>query len=298
MPYARGCPDEGCAFLWRSWNSYPRIFREYSEAHDPGRFAADLWHLMQYYSQYDHRDFVLCLGHKANVIKDYFLNYRPSMDSDCVVSEFGSRIEILGDRPPDWRVTLIDTGVWRNIGERLSAVRELVKDEEVFLANYSDGLTDMRLPDMIDFFKNSGKIGCFIAVRAPFNFHLAEFAETGVVRRLRTNKESDAWINGGYFIFRKEIFDYIRDGEELVLEPFNRLIEAQELVAYKYEGFWRAMDTLRDNQVLEEMVEQGKMPWLQRTCRNRHVKVGLAQVSIPSGDFVFNDAVISQRVAR
>ena len=257
-----------------------------------------LWHLMQYYSQYDHRDFVLCLGHKANVIKDYFLNYRPSMDSDCVVSEFGSRIEILGDRPPDWRVTLIDTGVWRNIGERLSAVRELVKDEEVFLANYSDGLTDMRLPDMIDFFKNSGKIGCFIAVRAPFNFHLAEFAETGVVRRLRSNKESDAWINGGYFIFRKEIFDYIRDGEELVLEPFNRLIEAQELVAYKYEGFWRAMDTLRDNQVLEEMVEQGKMPWLQRTCRNRHVKVGLAQVSIPSGDFVFNDAVISQRVAR
>ena len=257
-----------------------------------------LWHIMQYYSQYDHRDFVLCLGHKAKVIKDYFLNYRPSMDSDCVVSEFGSRIEILGDRPPDWRVTLIDTGVWRNIGERLSAVRELVKDEEVFLANYSDGLTDMRLPDMIEFFKSSGKIGCFIAVRAPFNFHLAEFGETGVVRRLRSNMESDAWINGGYFIFRKEIFDYIRDGEELVLEPFNRLIEAQELVAYKYEGFWRAMDTLKDNQVLEEMVEEGKMPWLQHTGRNRHVKVGLAQVSIPSVDFVSNDAVISQRVAR
>ena len=205
--------------------------REYSETIPkpmiPVGSQPILWHIMQYYSQYDYRDFVLCLGYKANVIKDYFLNYRPSMDSDCVVSEFGSKVEILGDRLPDWRVTMIDTGIWRNIGERLSAVRELVKDEEVFLANYSDGLTDMRLPDMIDFFKNSGKIGCFIAVRAPFNFHLVECDENGVVRRLRSNNELETWINGGYFIFRKEIFDFIHDGEELVLEPFNRLIETK-----------------------------------------------------------------------
>ena len=276
--------------------------REYSETIPkpmiPVGSQPILWHIMQYYGQYDFRDFVLCLGYKANVIKDYFLNYRPSMDSDCVVSEFGSKVEILGDRLPDWRITMIDTGIWRNIGERLSAVRELVKDEEVFLANYSDGLTDMRLPDMIDFFKNSGKIGCFIAVRAPFNFHLVECDENGVVRRLRSNNESETWINGGYFIFRKEIFDFIHDGEELVLEPFNRLIETQELVAYKYEGFWRAMDTLKDKQVLDEMVEQGNMPWLQHMRQNRHVKVGLAQVSIPSGDVVLNNAVGSRRVAR
>jgi glucose-1-phosphate cytidylyltransferase len=223
-----------------------------------------LWHVMQYYSRYGHRDFVLCLGYKASVIKDYFLNYRASSDSDCVVSEFGSKIEILGERPPDWRITLVDTGVWRNIGERLFAVKNHVQDEEVFLANYSDGLTDVPLPDMIDFFKKSGKIGCFVAVRAPFNFHLAEFEGDGVVRRFRSNKESEVWINGGYFIFRKEIFDYLRDGEELVLEPFNRLIESRELVAYKYEGFWRAMDTLRDRQVLEEMVEKGKVLWRPR----------------------------------
>ena len=220
-----------------------------------------LWHVMQYYSLYGHRDFVLCLGYKANVIKEYFLNYRPSAGSDCVISEFGSRIEILGEPPPDWRVTLVDTGVWRNIGERLFAVRNQVRDEEVFLANYSDGLTDAPLPDMIDYFKRSGKIACFLAVRAPFNFHLAEFEENGLVLRFRSNKESEVWINGGYFIFRHEVFDYIRDGEELVLEPFNRLIKAGELVAYKYEGFWRAMDTLRDRQVLEEMVEEGKILW-------------------------------------
>jgi glucose-1-phosphate cytidylyltransferase len=227
-----------------------------------------LWHVMQYYSNYGHRDFVLCLGYKASVIKDYFLNYRASTDSDCVVSEFGSKIEILGERPPDWRVTLVDTGVWRNIGERLLAVKDHVQDEEVFLANYSDGLSDVPLPDMVEFFKKSGKIGCFVAVRAPFNFHLAEFDGDGSVRRFRSNKESEVWINGGYFIFRKEIFDYMRAGEELVLEPFNRLIQAKELVAYKYEGFWRAMDTLRDRQVLEEMVERGEMPWRPQSKNN------------------------------
>ena len=220
-----------------------------------------MWHIMQYYSHYGHRDFVLCLGYKAGVIKDYFLNYKQTTISDCVISEFGNKVEILGEQPPDWRVTLVDTGIWRNIGERLMAVRHLVAGEEIFLANYSDGLTDAPLPDMIERFKNSGKIGCFIAVRPPFNFHLAEFDHTDTVRRFRSNQESDIWINGGYFIFRNKIFDYIRDGEELVLEPFNRLIEARQLMAYKYEGFWRAMDTLRDRQVLEEMVERGDMPW-------------------------------------
>ena len=115
--------------------------------------------------------------------------------------------------------------------------------------------------DMIDRFKKSGKIASFIAVRAPFNFHLAEFEEDGIVRRFRSNTESEVWINGGYFIFRNSIFDYIADGEELVLEPFNRLIAERQLIGYKYEGFWRAMDTMRDRQVLEEMMERGEMPW-------------------------------------
>jgi glucose-1-phosphate cytidylyltransferase len=239
--------------------------REYSESIPKPMIPVGshpiMWHVMQYYSRYGHRDFVLCLGYKANVIKDYFLNLNSAVTHNCVVSQFGKKVEIIGEPPPDWRLTMIDTGVWRNIGQRLVAVKEHVKDEEMFLANYSDGLTDAPLPEMIDFFKASGKIACFIAVRAPFNFHLAEFDENGLVKRMRSNTESEAWINGGYFIFRNEIFDYIRDGEELVLEPFNRLIKDNNLVAFKYEGFWRAMDTLRDRQVLEEMVENGQMPW-------------------------------------
>jgi glucose-1-phosphate cytidylyltransferase len=220
-----------------------------------------LWHVMQYYSHHGHRDFILCLGYKADVIKDYFLNYKPTAYADCVVSEFGKRVEILGQLPPDWRVSLVDTGIWRNIGQRLVAVRHLVADEEMFLANYSDGVTDAPLDEMIDRFKRSDKIGCFITVHPPITFHLAEFDAQGQVQRLRSSQEADIWVNGGYFIFRNRIFDFIKEGEELVLEPFERLIAGGHLMAYKYEGFWRAMDTLRDRQVLEEMIERDETPW-------------------------------------
>jgi glucose-1-phosphate cytidylyltransferase len=227
-----------------------------------------LWHVMQYYSQYEHSEFILCLGYKANIVKNYFLNYKIAESSDCIISDFGSKVEIIGERPADWRVTLVDTGVWRNIGERLFAVKGFVENEEIFLANYSDGLTDVPLPEMIAWFKASGKIGCFLAVHPPVSFHLAEFDQRGTVQQIRSSTQSDVWINGGYFIFRKEVFEYIRDGEELVLEPFNRLIKTGNLMAYKYEGFWRAMDTLRDRQVLEEMVERGTMPWRPRANNN------------------------------
>jgi glucose-1-phosphate cytidylyltransferase len=220
-----------------------------------------LWHIMQYYSQYGHRDFVLCLGYKGNVIKEFFLKSNPSVYTDCVISDRGRKVEVLGEMPPDWRVTLVDTGMWRNIGQRLTAVRHLVKDEEIFLANYSDGLTDAPLPAMIDMLKKSGKLGCFLAVRAPFNFHLAEFEPDGIVTRFRTSSESDIWINAGHFIFRNRIFDYIRDGEELVLEPFNRLIAERQLIAYRHEGFFRPMDTMRDKQALDDMVDKANMPW-------------------------------------
>ena len=220
-----------------------------------------LWHVMQYYSQYGHNDFVLCLGYKANTIKDFFLSYRPHAFADCVVSNFGSKVELLAEPREDWRITMVDTGVWRNIGERLWAVREHVRGEEICLANYSDGLTDVNLDDMIDRFKKSGKIACFLAIRPPLTYHLADIDQTGRVREFRTSDRSEIWINGGYFLFRKEIFDYMREGEELVIEPFGRLIAENQLMAYKHEGFWRSMDTLRDRQSLEDLVEHGKMPW-------------------------------------
>jgi glucose-1-phosphate cytidylyltransferase len=239
--------------------------REYSEAVPkpmiPIGHQPILWHVMQYYSQYGHRDFVLCMGYKANVIKDFFLDYKPEVYADCVVSGHGSSVELLGERQDDWRVALIDTGIWRGIGERLWAVREHVAGEEMFLANYSDGLTDVNLDDMVERFRTSGKVACFLAVRPPLSFHLADIDEGGRVRGLCSSDRADIWINGGYFLMRPEVFDYMREGEDLVLEPFRRLIEADQLMAYKHTGFWRAMDTLRDRQVLEDMTEHGQMPW-------------------------------------
>ena len=226
-----------------------------------------LWHVMQYYSSFGHRDFILCLGYKANLIKEFFLNYRPPAFADCVVSGFGANVELLGEPEEDWRVSLIDTGIWRNIGERLWAVRDLVKDDEIFLANYSDGLTDVDLDDMVERFKKSGKVACFLAVHPALTFHLADIDASGCVREFRPSDRADIWINGGYFILRKEIFDYMNPGEELVVEPFSGLMKDDQLLAYKHDGFWRAMDTLKDRQLLEDMVEQGKMPWRRHDRR-------------------------------
>jgi len=221
-----------------------------------------LWHVMQYYAHYGHRDFILCLGYKANVIKDYFLNYRPTATRDFIISDYGQKIELLGEADDDWRATLIDTGIWRNVGSRLYSVRHLVQDEEIFCCNYSDGLTDAPLPAMLDFFLASGKTACFLAVQPSFSYHLVDFDESGRVTGLNTSNQSEVWINGGYFLFRREIFDYMNNGEELVVEPFRRLIEAGELVAYRHRGFWASMDTLRDKQMLEDMHERGSTPWL------------------------------------
>lgn len=226
-----------------------------------------LRHVMEYYSNHGHTDFILCMGYKASVIKDFFLNSRPQSFSDCVVSSGGQKVEVLGEQPQDWRVSLIDTGVWRNIGQRLWAVRQHVENEPMFLANYSDGLCDVDLSEMVARFERSDKVACFLAVRPPLTYHLVDMDEDGDVRAFRSSQRADIWINGGYFIFRPEIFDYMNDGEELVLEPFDRLIEKNLLMAYRYDGFWRSMDTLRDWQSLQDLVERGETPWLNRPRR-------------------------------
>jgi glucose-1-phosphate cytidylyltransferase len=239
--------------------------REYSESVPkpmiPIGHQPILWHVMQYYSQFGHRDFVLCLGYKANVVKEFFLNYKHQLYADCIISG-GREVQYLGRPTEDWRVSMVDTGIWRNIGERLMAVREHVRGEEMFLANYSDGLSDVNMDEVIERFKASDKVACFVAIRPPLTYHLADIDGDGRVKEFRSSDRSEIWINGGYFIFRQEIFDYMRDGEELVLEPFSRLIAEDKLMAFKHEGFWRSMDTLRDRQVLEDMVERGNMPWI------------------------------------
>jgi glucose-1-phosphate cytidylyltransferase len=131
---------------------------------------------------------------------------------------------------------------------------------------------------MVDRFRKSGKLACFLAVRPPLTYHLAEIEPDGRVSEFRSSDRSEMWINAGYFVLRPEIFDYMNEGEELVLEPFSRLIEADQLMAYKHEGFWRCMDNLKDRQVLEEMVEKGQMPWRGRSAIRQGAALSIARL--------------------
>lgn len=220
-----------------------------------------LWHVMKYYAHYGHKDFILCLGYKADVIKNYFLNYNECTSNDFTLLEGGKKLELLSSDIHDWKITFVDTGLTSNIGQRLKAVEKYLGEEEVFLANYSDGLTDLFLPEFLENFSKQDKIASFLCVRPSQSFHLVSMKENGVVSEIQDVKQADIQINGGYFVFKKEIFNYINQGEELVVEPFQRLIKMEQLFAYKFNGFWCCMDTFKEQQQLDEMFTQGKAPW-------------------------------------
>jgi glucose-1-phosphate cytidylyltransferase len=221
-----------------------------------------LWHLMKYYAYFGHKDFILCLGYKGNVIKDYFLNYNESISNNFVWSQGGKNIRFLNRDIDDWTITFVDTGAKTNIGERLKAVEPYLQGEEIFLANYSDGLSDVSLPVIVETFRQSNAIAALLLVQPTASFDIVNVGSGGKVREICPLNRSDIWINGGFFVMRQEIFRYIQPGEELVREPFARLIEQQTLFAYKYTGFWQCMDTFKDKQRLEELNQDASIaPW-------------------------------------
>jgi len=220
-----------------------------------------LWYLMKYYSFFGHKDFVLCLGYKGDEIKKFFLNYDECLENDFVLTRGGKKRHLLKSDIEDWRITFAETGLNSNIGQRLKLIQKYVEGEETFLANYSDGLTDLRLPNLIDFFIKHGKTGCFIAVKPFYVFHIVSTDTDECVKRIYQVTKANLRINGGYFVFKNTIFDYLKDGEDLVNEPFQRLIKKHELVAYRYDGFWASLDTYKDKQRLDEMVAKGNGSW-------------------------------------
>ena len=220
-----------------------------------------LWHIMKYYAHYGHKDFILCLGYKADIIKDYFLNYNEYISHDFRMTNGGKHLILEQSDLADWTINFIDTGLKANIGQRLKAVEPYLEGEETFLANYADVLTDLHLPDMIDRFNQSGKIGCFLCVRPSLSFHVVSLTDGNLIEIIRHVKNTNIIINGGYLILRKEIFNYIKDGEDLVVEPFQRLIKENQLIGYPYDKFWHCMDTFKEQQELNDMCEQGIAPW-------------------------------------
>jgi len=220
-----------------------------------------LWHLMKYYAHHGHKDFVLCLGYRADLIKNFFLNYEEAVSNDLIVTQGGRRREMLTSDIDDWRVALMETGLNANIGERLLAVRTQVAGEEMFLANYADGLSDLPLDNQIEAFRKSDAVAVFLSVAPNLSYHFVETDAKGRVTAMRDLVQSGLRVNGGFFVFRQEIFDYIEEGEELVERPFERLIGAGKLMAYRYDGFWMPRDTAKDRARYDEMWASGHTPW-------------------------------------
>ena len=221
-----------------------------------------IWHLMRYYAHFGHKEFILCLGYRGDLIREYFLNYNEALSNDFTMSDGGRRIELHSSDIDDWKITFVETGLHSNIGERLLAVRKYVENEKVFLANYTDGLSDLRLPDLLDVFQREKSIVSLMAARSAQSFHSINVEDdSNVVDSIGPVNSAGLWINAGYFILSNRIFDYIRPGDELVEQPFKRLITENKLSTLRHEGFWQAMDTLKDKITIDRMYARGHAPW-------------------------------------
>jgi len=243
-----------------------------------------LLHLMKYYAHFGHKEFILCLGHAGHAIKSYFRNFDEFTANDFVMSQGGQKLELLRRDIDDWRITFVDTGPNTNIGQRLLRVREYLDDEPEFLANYSDGLTDLDLTGYLEYFRRRDKIASFLSVPAPYSFHMIEAGPDDLLRGVQAISESSVRINGGFFAFKNAIFDHIKDGEDLVLEPFERLSQAGQVLAYPYHGFWRSMDTFKDKIALDDLWSDGQAPWrVWETPAERSVHVPGGALSAAAG---------------
>ncbi len=220
-----------------------------------------LWHVMRYYAHFGHKQFILCLGHKGHLIRGFAEGLHGRVSPEFITATSGIHLEVPAEAN-DWEVTCVETGQDACVGQRLRAVRKLVEDEEMFLANYVDGLADVPLPRVISQFAASGRTACFASVRPQATFHVVLAGEDGVVTGLDHIRSGHYRINGGYFVMRPAIFDVLHEGEDLVEMPFRRLIEVGQLMAYRHDGFWACMDTFREKQVLEDLYSAGHAPWM------------------------------------
>lgn len=239
-----------------------------------------IWHLMRYYAHFGHKDFILCLGYKGDIIKKYFLEYNECMSNDFVYRKGGRDIRLFNHDVEDWTITFVETGMNANIGQRLLAIRQYLKGEKVFLANYADGLSDLDLDAYLENFRKENKVASFLTVKPGQSFHAVHFDDDNNVSEIAPIRDSGLWFNGGFFAFKKEIFDYINDGEELVEEPFNRLVKEQQIIGYKNRSFWGCIDTMKEKKAFDDMYSSGNTPWMVwNDSLNHH----LADIQYPSG---------------
>jgi glucose-1-phosphate cytidylyltransferase len=221
-----------------------------------------VWHLMRYYAHFGHKDFILCLGYRGDLIREFFLNYNECLSNDFVYSEGGKKVEPLTSDIHDWRITFVDTGMHSNLGQRLLRARKFLKDEEIFLANYSDGLSDLPVDTMVADFRAKGFVASFASMRPSQSFHVVDSTADGFVSSIGPMSGATMLINGGFFVMNQHVFDYINEGEELVDQPFARLAAQRKLGTYRHTGFWKTMDTFKDKIEFDRMDARGECPWM------------------------------------
>jgi glucose-1-phosphate cytidylyltransferase len=220
-----------------------------------------VWHLMRYYAHFGHREFILCLGYRGDMIREYFLNYRDEMSADFTLNCSTRSVELHSPERTDWKITFVDTGLHSNIGQRLMRVRPYLGKDPIFLANYADGLSNVPIDKQLEDFVQRNVTASFVSVRSAQSFHAVSSGADGLVQSMGAMQDQALWINGGFFVFRNGIFDHITDGEELVMEPFSRLIAKRQLATYRWEGFWQCMDTFKDKITFDRMAARGECPW-------------------------------------
>jgi len=218
-----------------------------------------LWHVMSWYASWGHREFVLCLGHGADKIKDFFLDYRETSSNDFVLH--GSEAHLLSIDVSDWEITFVDTGLSTSIGQRLAKVRSHVENESMFLANYGDVLSDAHLPTMVDRVRTTAAAACLLAVRPRDTFHVVDLGAEDRVVSLRPVVDLGLRINGGFFVLTPRVLDLLADGGDLVDDTFGQLAKEGLLLAHQHDGFWIPADTVKDRAELDAMYAANERPW-------------------------------------
>ncbi|AHI01789.1 glucose-1-phosphate cytidylyltransferase [Kutzneria viridogrisea] len=219
-----------------------------------------LWHVMRYYAHFGHTDFVLCLGYGGHHIKNFFLDYRETASNDFVLRD--GQVQLLSTDISDWSITFVHTGINSPIGERLRKVRHLVQDEQVFLANYADVLTDAPLDKMVDRFEASNAGASMMVVPPQSSFHCVELDGNDGVTGITPVSNLPLWENGGYFVLRQDVFEHLPENGDLVEDACGALAKDGRLMAYPYRGFWQPADTVKERAALDAAYSSGDRPWM------------------------------------
>lgn len=223
-----------------------------------------LWHLMHIYSGYGFSEFILALGYKAEVVKEYFLNFY-ALNNDLSLDLQNGATTVHGKRQPNWRLHLVDTGLHTLTGGRIKRLKEWIGNE-TFMMTYGDGLADIDLERLVEFHRDHGKLATVTAVHPPARFGALVLEGTKVTEFAEKNQANEGWINGGFFVLEPEVLNYISgDQTSWEADSLERLAEEGELMAYQHEGFWQPMDTLREQKQLEALWNSGNPPW-KRGC--------------------------------